>query len=476
MLFMTPITRQIDSMRRTTSMSALAATLTFVGAVATPAAAQELFWQVSPYLTLTDPEEWKFSVRLQVDNYEDTSRTGLVEHATKVINVESGTVYYPIAPASSHAQTFFDHTEGQVLLNDVIVDDTPTIFIDRGQGVPMPGGAFLAQFDLPDFERVSEMTLLLTTFGRSWETIYNEEEAAKVPWPAEWPPIAQSLFEPEMYIDYGPFGPYDLAPLKEKVMEWTEGNPKAVPPAVTAKWLAWKVAEAYRPTNKGYAGPSGASTNGQSTSLFAAFLVDGPAFALERGQGSRFNLPVLLAAAYRAAGIPARVVIGYNFAETRGKRMSDAERLHAWVEFALYDPAITDEKQRLTWVPVDIIELQSRAVWRQPFDKPIRYFGSNKDLAEIVPIAFSFSPYWISGVSYGRYAYENDRTRLYYTSRYDISREARFFAPSLWSWNVMPAPPAWAGQWFNFSKDSPQRSSLDPLPADAHRGAPPRRP
>lgn len=467
-----PISHPRLAMRRL----ALTASIVCLSALVAPSAAQELFWDVSPYLTLTDPEEWKFSVRLQVDNYEDESRTGLVEHATKVINIESGTVYYLIAPATSHAQTFFDHTEGQVLLNDVIVDDSPTIFIDRGKDVPMPGGSFLAQFDLPRSERISEMTLLLTTYGRSWETIYHEEAASQVPWPAEWPPIAQSLFQPEMYIDYGPFGPYDLSNLKAKVLEWTEGNPQALPPAVTAKWLAWKVAQAYRPINQGYTGPGGSSTNGQSTTVFSAFLVDGPEFALERGQGSRFNLPVLLTAAYRAAGIPARIVIGYDFSDKNGRKQTDAERLHAWVEFALYDPAIADEKQRLTWVPVDIIELQARGAWTQPFDKPIRYFGTNKYLDEVVPIAFSFSPFWVTGVSYGRYAYENDRTRLYYTRRHDISRESRFFAPSLWSWNVQPAPPAWAGQWMDFSKDSPQRTALDPLPADAHRGAPPRRP
>ena len=60
------------------------------------------------------------------------------------------------------------------------------------------------------------------------------------------PAIARSLFEQEMFIDYGPFGPYDLAELKARVDRWTEGNPQALPPAVTAKWLAFKVAEAYR--------------------------------------------------------------------------------------------------------------------------------------------------------------------------------------------------------------------------------------
>jgi len=440
------------------------------------AMAQELYWEVSPFLTLSDPEEWKFEVRLQVDNFEDQNYTSsVVSEVTKTMSVDSGTVFYPIVPATAHAQTFFNRTEATLRLSDIIVDETPTILIDRGKGKPMPAGSFLAAMEFGKQQGVGSMSLVITTYGRSWETIYNEEEAAKIPWPAELPPIAQSLFEPELYIDRGPFGPYDLSALRAKVMEWTEGNPKALPPAVTAKWLAWKVAEAYRPSNRGITGPIAASTQGAATDVFAAFLVDGPEFALERGRGSRFNLPVLLVAAYRAAGIPACVVIGYDFHKELNKRRSDPERLTAWVEFALYDPTQADEKKRLTWVPVDIIELQKRSIWRQPFDRPARFFGTNKDLDEIVPIAFHFSPYWVSGVSYGQYYYENVGIQNYYHRNFDISPDTRFFAPSLWSWNVLPAPPAWAGQWLQFSKSTPMRTAVDPVPPDSHRGAPPRR-
>jgi Transglutaminase-like superfamily len=465
-------------MTRTPLRTAAALGLAILLGLNARAQAQELYWEVSPFLTLADPEDWKFTVRIQVDNFEDRNiSSSVVSSYTRLINVDSGTVYYPIAPATAHAQTFFNRTEAVLRLGDFIVDESPTILIDRGKGKPMPAGAFLAAMEFGKQQNVGEMSLVITTYGRSWETIYNEEEAAKIPWPKKLPPIAQSLFEPEIYIDQGPFGPYDLTAVRAKVMEWTEGDPKALPPSVTAKWLAWKVAEAFRPSNRGVAGPIGASTQGAATDVFAAFLVDGPAFALERGRGSRFNLPVLLVAAYRAAGIPARVVIGYDFQEDElaGKTISDASRLTAWVEFALYDPTQPDEKKRLTWIPVDIIELQKRSVWLQPFDRPLRFFGTHKELDEVIPIAFHFSPYWVPGTSYGRYSYYSPYSRSYYRSRYDISADTRIFAPSLWSWNVLPAPPAWAGQWLNFSQETPPRTARDPLPAGAHRGAVPRR-
>lgn len=462
------------SLRKTRSFQAAAAVLLLA---AGHAGAQELYWEVSPFLTLADPEEWKFTVRLQVDNFEDQNLNALVvQHITKIFDADSGTVYFPIAPATSHAQTFFNRTEAVLKLNDTVVDEEPEIFVDRGAEGPMPAGAFLATLEFGPFERISEMSLSITTYGRSWETIYDEEAAAKIPWPPEWPTIARSLFETEMFIDYGPFGAYDLAELKARVDEWTEGDPQAQPPAVTAKWLAFKVAEAYRPSYRGYTTPVAEASQGVPTSAFGAFIIDGPSFALERGRGSKFNLPVLLTAAYRAAGIPARTVIGYDFREEQTDRRIDAERLYAWVEFALYDPTEPDETRRLTWVPVDILELQSRSVWRQPFDRPIEYFGTHKDLKNMVPIAFHFTPHWISGVSYGRHAFEGSEERRYYLHNYDISREARIFGPSFWSWNVQPAPPAWAAQHFDFSKVSIPQSSNDPLPAGAHRGPVPRRP
>lgn len=452
----------------------------FCGAVLTlagRAAAQELYWELSPFMTLTHPEEWKFTVRLQVDNFEDENYNSITaQHATKAFDAQSGVVYYPIAPATGHAQTFFNKTEAVLKLNDTIVDDEPEIFINRGADVPMPGGAFLAAMSFDAFAGVREMSLVITTYGRSWETVFDEDEAAKIPWPAEWPAIATGLFEPEMFIDQGPFGPYDLSALKKQVLEWTEGNPQAVPPSVAAKWIAFKVAEAYRPTFRGYTGPVGEATQGVQTNAFGAFIVDGPAFAFERGRGSRFNLPVLLTAAYRAAGLPARMVIGYDFRNEKVNRKPDGDKLHAWVEFALYNPLEPNEKLRLTWVPVDIIELQSRSAWQQDFERPLEYFGTHKHLDEMVPIAFSFTPYWIPGVSYGRYAFEGEDSIRYYRKNHDISREARFFAPSFWSWTAQPSPPIWAAQWMDFSRDTPQRSAIDPLPADVKRGAVPRRP
>lgn len=439
------------------------------------ASAQNVYWEVSPFFTLTQPREWKMTIRLQVDNFEDQNVVpGYYEHPAKSIDAASGTVVFPIVPATSQSQTFLDQIKAELQLNDEVVDEEPEIYVNRGEGQPLPAGTFLAELAFGEYAGVREMQLEITTMGRSWETIYNEAKAAEVDWPKELPPVLQTLFEPEMFVDRSPFGAYNLKPIKDRVNEWTQGRPKSLPPAVTAKWIAMRVAETYRPTGRGFGGPVGESSNNVPVSVFGSFSVDGPEFALINERGSKFNLPVLLVACYRAAGIPARMVIGYDYNDRTNHVATVGDHLYPWVEFALYDETEADEKKRLTWIPVDILQLQASGAWTQPFDRPIEYFGTSDDWDKIIPIAFHFTPYWVPGVSYGRYMFESDEARDYYVERWGIGRDVRVFAPALWSWNVMPAPPRWAGQWIDFIKDTPQRSALDPLPPEVRRGAAPR--
>lgn len=439
------------------------------------APAQSYHWQVSPYMTLVEPREWKMSIRLQVDNFEDERiRPEIFQFPVKRIDVTGGTVFFPIVPASSFSQTSLNHVQASLSINDRVVDEEAEIFVDRGDK-PLPAGTFLAQLTFDKHENVSQMNMTLTTTGRSWEVLFDEERAAEVGWPKELPPVLQGLFEPEMFIDRGPYGPYALGGIKKQVLDWTEGDPKALPPVKTAKWLAFKVAELYNPTGRGFGGPVGESSNYQPVAAFGSFSVDGPAFALEMERGSKYNMAALLVACYRAAGIPARLVIGYDFNKDFQLTETIGERLRCWVEFALYDENEPDEKMRLTWVPVDIERLRLAGAWTQPFDRPIEYFGQSDEWDKMIPLAFHFTPYWAPGVSYGRYNYETDETRRYYMDRYGFERNQAAFAPSLWSWNVLPTPPRWAGQWLDFSKDSPMNTEIDPLPPEAKRGSPPRR-
>ncbi len=438
------------------------------------ASAQSYHWQVSPYMTLVEPREWKMSIRLQVDNFEDERiRPEIYQYPVKRMDVTGGSVFFPIVPAASFSQTSLNHIKSSLSLNDHVVDREAEIFVDRG-GKPLPAGTFLAELNFDEYKDFHQMTMTLTTTGRSWEVLFDEERAAQVGWAKELPPVLQGLFEAEMFIDRGPYGPYSLSQIKKQVLDWTEGDPKALPPVQTAKWLAFKVAELYNPTGRGFGGPVGESSNYTPVTAFGSFSVDGPAYALEMGRGSKYNMSVLLVACYRAAGLPARLVIGYDFSDDPDESKTIGDHLRAWVEFALYDETEPDEKKRLTWVPVDVERLRLAGAWTQPFDRPIEFFGYSDEWDMLIPLAFHFTPYWAPGISYGRYNYESDQTRRYYMDRYGLERNQAAFAPALWSWNVLPGPPRWAGQWLNFTKDAPMNTELDPLPPEARRGAPPR--
>lgn len=458
----------MSSPRRARLVSGLV--LTF--GLSSVALAQSYHWQVSPYMTLIEPREWKMSIRLQVDNFEDERiRPEIYQYPVKRMDTTGGSVFFPVVPTTSFSQTSLNHIKSSLSLNDRVVDDEAKIFVDRGDK-PLPAGTFLAELTFDEYQNVQEMTMTLTITGRSWEVLFDEKRAAEVGWPKELPPVLQGLFEPEMFIDRGPYGPYSLSEIKKQVLEWTEGNPKALPPVKTAKWLAFKVAEWYNPSGRGFGGPVGESSDYQPVTAFGAFNVDGPEYALKMKRGSKYNMSALLVACYRAAGIPARLVIGYDFSEKQAQAETIGDRLHCWVEFALYDENEPDEARRLTWVPVDVEKLRLAGAATQPFERPIKYFGQSDEWDELIPLAFHFTPYWAPGVSYGRYNFEADETRRYYGDRYGLERNQAAFAPALWSWNVLPGAPRWAGQWLDFTKDAPMNTELDPLPPEAKRGAP----
>ena len=418
------------------------------------ASAQEVWWDVHSVLTLTRPKEWKFATRLGVGNFDDTSPSSdRVYTATKSFDAMSGNVFFPLAPSSSHAQVFLDHLDVKLFINDQLVDDEPRVFVNRSEGVPLPGGTFLVEMNFGEIAKVRQMTLQMTTYGRSWRTEYDEAKARTIGWPTDWPAVCKSTFEPEMFIDYGPDGPYDLTQVREKVQEWTEGNPQALAPALTAKWLAMKVAQSYRVSGRGVDGPAGPLGGlGAATTAFGAFHVEGPERALREGRGSKFDLVTLLVATYRAAGIPARVVIGYDYRRPLNRpRPGDADSLRAWVEFALYDESEADEKRRLAWIPVDIVKLQASSAWTQQFERPLKYFGTHDELDEVIPISYHFTAHWVPGFSYGSFVSVLDR-------------RSRKFGPSLWSWNVMPAMPAIAGQFLTFQRDAPMAQFVDAMP------------
>jgi hypothetical protein len=134
--------------------------------------------------------------------------------------------------------------------------------------------------------------------------------------------------------------------------------------------------------------------------------------AARRRRGTPYDLVAVLTAVYRSAGIPARMVVGYDTGQDSGDKFLGEKKsgeLRPWVEFAL-----VGKDNKLVWVPVDIVMMRKRTPSLRDMNKPWKYFGNNDELNHVLPFSFHYHPP-TTVVAHG--------------------------APAFWGWMVTPEPP-----------------------------------
>lgn len=300
---------------------------------------------------------------------------------------------------------------GKLSLNGKVVEEHPAFLSDY------PCGTRLGKWTYQNWEGQSvllEVTLPVTCY----QTKFDEKQAQAVGWPSAWPAVAQSCFQPQYWIDEDPAkGPYDMAPVKDFVNRATGGkDPKTAPPALLAKILAGQILESIQPSGQGL-------TFDRTGELQGVDLQGAPE-TIRTGKGSEFDVVCALAAVYRAAGIPARTVIGFDVGQTKtdGRRFlgkHGSSELRSWVEFPLVSP----KDGSLVWVPVDVIRMRKSGSRMKPVDQRWPYFGDHDELDRVIPFAFQFHPP-TTVVSYG--------------------------SPAFWGWLVTPKPPDMVAQSIRF--------------------------
>jgi hypothetical protein len=329
---------------------------------------------------------------------------GTIDPKTKMperdpLSVQTAAVVFPL-PKDSASHIAWKNFGGELKADG----RTVTTSFDKLENYH--SGVMLGKWNLTSWqgEKVSlDVTFPVTSFN----TKFDEARAKQFDWPASWPAPAQTTFQPQLFVDLGSDGPYDMAPVKALVKQWTEGkDPKTVKPVVLAKFFAGEV---WR-----HVQPSGGGLNFNRQGELEGIDLQGAPVTASRGEGSEFDIVCLLAAVYREAGLPARTVIGYDVgARNRdtnaflGKKGSGS--LRAWVEFAIMDG------DQLVWVPVDVVRMRKSSS-RPPrdLDRTWRWFGTHDELEGIVPFAFHFHPP-TTVVSHG--------------------------SPAFWGWMVSPKPP-----------------------------------
>lgn len=302
---------------------------------------------------------------------------GAVMETPREFKLASAAIVFPVLKQSSTHQIAW-RGEGQEVFDSTLRwNESPVnarVLMQEG----FAGGTRLARWELRDVTGV-KATLEIVLQVNSFETKFDEALAATMPWPRSWPAVAQSTFTPQLFVEH------QSAEVKALLGRFVEAgtDPKSRPPVVLAKWLAGQVMEFYKPTGTGLFANENGTLKGFELRGAKAMAVD--------GKGSPHDLVCLLAAVYKAAGLPARVVIGIDTGRNNsgvGLGNKQNSSLRSWVEFCLVDPF--DNKE--LWVPVDIARMRRSGNRAASMEQSWKFFGTHDELRDVVPIAFQFHP------------------------------------------------------------------------------------
>lgn len=351
--------------------------------------------------------------------------------ATPEFILKSVEFLYPILDSSAMHEVYPSRMTSEFRIDTVPVDKQPDV-LGGYQSLSSIGVWKAGEMKTHHLTFIAEIPMTC------WETRIDEGAARMYEWPsAPWSAEMALCLEPQVFVESR-----DVA-VAELVKKWGKGDPRATKPYDLAKRLAAGVIEHMRVTDP----PTASRTRGvevgkASAVLMDGFVVRGAAAAAREKQGSEFDLACLLTAAYRSAGLPARLVIGYdvNRSEERNGTV-----LRSWVEFFLArEPAAAapDAKVAVTskdgeWIPVDIFrqwEFSSRA---PPQTQRWEFFGHDEEFDFVVPIAFHWLP-------------PEDCTNS--------------GAPGIWGWRPSPVNPACDAEIKIWASETPRKGGVDPRP------------
>jgi hypothetical protein len=225
-----------------------------------------------------------------------------------------------------------------------------------GQGrlsVPVPENSTTGtQFRLTLLERLV-----------AFSSVIDDEEAAKIPWPQDWPAHTTDALKPQWGIES------DDPLFLRNVAIATDDSWRLYSPYIVAKRLVQYACQNVSAGRDVMLLGTGNVTRG--------LRISGALAAAQAGDGSDVDLTCVCVALLRAAGIPARPVIGMENTDRDGRQ------LVPWGEFYLPNAG---------WVPFDPKSMQRRGVRSWDLDDPWQDFGTMKDLNRRLPLSYTFLP------------------------------------------------------------------------------------
>lgn len=343
----------------------------------------------SLFLTFVEERDWTIhlEVELRPENvlYAPDLTGNQAPYTTPTYAFRSADVVFPLLESTASSTTLLDNFnfKSQLLWESVEYANQPALIATS----PAIGRfAHWRLNPLPDDRRYSghRMRLILDIPVLCRETRLNERAAAAVRWPIHpFPPHIAAALEPQRYVESDD-------PAIDRLLSELLPNqaPRSLPPLLTAKTLLARVVERYQPTTMGY--------DFGSTGLVRGFDIQGARAVAESDSNklTPFDLPCILVALYRGAGLPARLVIGFDPVASEKQKYPI---FHAWAEFYLLDESAPplnpgDPPGRGEWIPVDPIKQREFASRPPPINSPWLFFGTHEHLKDIVPLAHTFHP------------------------------------------------------------------------------------
>ncbi|MCE2966953.1 MAG: transglutaminase-like domain-containing protein [Phycisphaerales bacterium] len=342
----------------------------------------------------------------------------------------SGMFIFPMPTSSGSHDLVRNGLKSELKFNDKTIEVEPKVQDN------LAAGTRLLRWEMANLEgRNATLKLTIPMLTRS--TKADESLLREVPWPkGGFSNTGQSALQPQMFVEWT--NDPNEVPETQKAFAaaaaryLNNADPKTLKPYVVAKMIAAGVLREIQPSGNGVR----QNRNGSINSI----ELNGAGSVFKNNRGTEPDVVSYFVGTLRAAGIPARTVIGVDASDSVSGGLNPAfsgsskERLYTWAEFCLVCP----DTGRDVWIPVDIIRQRKSGSRPPALDREWKYFGSHEDLEYLLPLAFQFAPP---------------------TSASPAGQKP--LPPAVWTWSSAPAT-AEADMSIRFdASNTPRRSSND---------------
>lgn len=202
----------------------------------------------------------------------------------------------------------------------------------------------------------------------------DEAAASRIPWPRRWAPETTPFLAPSTLIQ-------SESPVFKGFVARIAGDQlHRTPVYLAAKDLVRKTILEFRNIN-------GSTMVKETEGRIRGYRLEGAIRATESLEASPGDLVCVCVAVLRAAGIPARPVIGIDSGKgtkTKSKLPRNKTSMCVWAEFHLPGTG---------WVPFDPWQMRGQGLANKRIEQPWRWFGTIRDQNRRVAIAYDFAPF-----------------------------------------------------------------------------------